>query len=406
MRIVRILFYCHVLALICVFGGLLLVAPRFGLFEVQASNGPALQIFLRLTGALQILFGAATMFLFGYLCVGPTKTLVFFIASLLVSYLVHLVYSGQAALPGFEGSSILARSGMILYFILLSWFYMGFTSYLLACKLVDRLGLKRQTLWSLLLGTYFLLAWDLALDTALAGAHLPVQFSVYRAYEANFGLPMANAVNWALTGLVFLVASRLLWRSDLDTRQLAISLPFGLYTANIGFVMLLSFSVGLWFPLLLSACFVLAPEALVYFPREEIHTTNKPGPWRVPLSQTTWLGVHLIVRFIKRLDVRAEGVENIPRHGPVIIAARHFHYFYDGVALVRTAPRRLHIIVALDWLQTQSLRLLIEAACAVADYPVVLRGDYLRERDETDAGPINVPNRATTCAKCWLRQSA
>jgi putative membrane protein len=39
-------------------------------------------------------------------------------------------------------------------------------------------------------------------------------------------------------------------------------------------------------------------------------------------------------------------------------------------------------VVALDWLQTQGLRLLIELGCRLADWPVVLRGEEMQKHSD------------------------
>ena len=75
---------------------------------------------------------------------------------------------------------------------------------------------------------------------------------------------------------------------------------------------------------------------------------------RTALSQVMWLVMRAgsLVLFRSKLIQNVEGLEHIPRSGPVLLVARHFHWYYDGHVLVRTIPRRLHIIVALDWLQS------------------------------------------------------
>lgn len=95
------------------------------------------------------------------------------------------------------------------------------------------------------------------------------------------------------------------------------------------------------------------------------------------LSQAMWLVIRAGSRIVARTKLipHAEGLEHIPRSGPVMIVARHFHYFYDGYVLVRTVRRRLHIMVALDWLQSRALRFLIEFACSLPDWPIVLRSE-------------------------------
>src|SRR5436190_2136099 len=93
---------------------------------------------------------------------------------------------------------------------------------------------------------------------------------------------------------------------------------------------------------------------------------------RTTLTQVIWLVMRAgsQVLFRSKLIPHAEGLEHLPRSGSVLIVARHFHYFYDGYVLMRTSPRSLHIMVALDWLQSRALRLLIEFACSLPDWPI------------------------------------
>ena len=388
MRVVKTLFFCHLVALVCGLGGLLIVSPHTELWDTNPIGESVFQFVLGFAGSLQVLFGAATMLLFGLVFVGPRKTFIFFASSTLISMSMEL-FGTITGFPFGASSSItypgIKVAGLVPYSILLSWFYMGFTSYLLSSKLVSRLKLRRQTLWSLVLGTYFLLTWELALDSAMASAHLPIQSLTWHEYGSYFGMPVRNLVGWTLNGLFFMSASRLLWRTNLDTRRLAVWLPFGVYTANTGFVMALDLGVGLWFSLCLSAVLVLLPESLVLIPGEETRT-YRAGPGRAALSQSIWLvmraGSLIIAR--RKIDPHAEGLEYIPRSGPVLIAARHFHYFYDGYILVRSIPRRLHTIVALDWLQSRRLRLVIELACALPDWPVILRSEQFRAHEEDE----------------------
>lgn len=386
MRVVKFLFSCHLLALAFALCGLLLISPHPELWNSDPARGAAFQFLLRSASSLQIIFGAVTLLFFGFLCVGPRNTLIFFTASMILSLFLGVLITSKTVLLGVFSPAVspsFSQGGLEISIILLSWFYMGFTSYLLACRLVVRLGLRRQTFWSLALGTYFLIAWDVALNAALAGIHVPTQLSMVHTYGSSFGLPVSNLLNWSISGLIFLGVSRLLWRGDLNTQDLAIWLPFGIYTANIGFVMILSFGVGLWFPLLLSAVFVLAPEALAFYPREDAPSVRK-GRVRASLNQVTWLMMRAICLVFarRRIMLKVEGQEHIPSSGPVLIAARHFHYLFDGYILVRTVPRRLHVIVSLDWLQIQSLRLLIELACSLVDWPVVLRDTEMRRHTE------------------------
>lgn len=77
----------------------------------------------------------------------------------------------------------------------------------------------------------------------------------------------------------------------------------------------------------------------------------------------------------RRLDLTVEGREHLPRRGPFIIAARHYHHLYDGVAMFATVPRPLHILVGLDWVRNPAGKAAMTALCRAAGWPVVLRRD-------------------------------
>lgn len=392
MRTMKFLYTCHLVALVCGLVGLLLVAPFLPFWRSNALGEAIFRFLLDSSAGLQILLGAATMLLFGLLCVGARKTIIFVIASTFITLSLELFGTSI----GFPFSTTAATTypgvkvaGFVTYAVLLSWFYMGFASYLLAYKLTARLGLRRQTLWSLSLGAYFLIGWELALNSAMANvppSRQALQGVLWHEYGSYFGMPVRTLLGWTVNCLVFLGVSRLLWRQNLDPQSRANRsawLPFGVYTGNTSFVMALNVSVGLWFPALLSAVFVLLPESLVLFPPTETRD-SRTGRVRVIFSQGIWLVIRAISLVIARrsLNPDYEGLEHVPRSGPVIIAARHFHYFYDGYILVRTIPRRLHTIVALDWVRSRPLRLLIEFCCALADWPVILRSEQFHEHSE------------------------
>lgn len=77
----------------------------------------------------------------------------------------------------------------------------------------------------------------------------------------------------------------------------------------------------------------------------------------------------------RRIDLRVEGLDHLPATGPAIIAARHFHHFYDGCALVAVVPRPLKILVTLDWMESAAGLRLMRGACQIASWPVVVRSN-------------------------------
>ena len=77
----------------------------------------------------------------------------------------------------------------------------------------------------------------------------------------------------------------------------------------------------------------------------------------------------------RRTEVRTEGLEHLPAHGPVVIAARHVHHLYDATVLLVLVRRPPRILVALDWVRGRWGRRIMEWACRTAGWPFVLRGD-------------------------------
>lgn len=388
MKIVKILFTAHLMALVLGLGSLLIISSHPEVWNTSPIGEAIFENVLRFAGTLHVLFGAATMFLFGLLCVGPRKTIVFFIAATMISLSMEL-FGTSIGFPFGISLSItypgIKAAGFAPYSILLSWFYMGFTSYLLASKLVVLLKWPRQTLWSLLLGTYFLITWDLVLNSAIEGQHLATQAAAWQIYGSYFGMPMRNLLGWTLNGLLFLSVARLLWRSNIEAKRVVAWLPVGVYSANTGFALALNLSLGLWFPLLLSAFFVLLPESLILLPREEGHS-SRIGRVRAGISLFLWWLMRVAALFFARrkVTIDAEGLDNVPSSGPTLIAVRHFHWFYDGYALVRTNSRQLHTVVALDWMQSTTLRVVVEFACSLTDWPVVLRSEQFRQHDDDE----------------------
>jgi 1-acyl-sn-glycerol-3-phosphate acyltransferase len=104
----------------------------------------------------------------------------------------------------------------------------------------------------------------------------------------------------------------------------------------------------------------------------------------IPLG--AWLSIRSFCRLaVRSIDVHAAGLEHVPRSGPVVLAARHFHYTYDGMAIYALVRRPIRAVAALDWLPPGRWRSLLQAACRAAGWPSVLReplrGTYDRETE-------------------------
>lgn len=87
-----------------------------------------------------------------------------------------------------------------------------------------------------------------------------------------------------------------------------------------------------------------------------------------------------------RLTTVAEGLNYIPATGPALIAARHYHHLFDGLAFFHALPRRFHILVTLDWVGSRWSRWFMETVTSLARWPVLLRGDAMVNAPSTPHG--------------------
>lgn len=87
-------------------------------------------------------------------------------------------------------------AGHVPYFIPPSWFAMSIVSLDLARRITSR---RRR---ALLLGTLFMVLWDVSLDPAMNRAF---PFWVYGANGFYFGMPLSNWMGWTIVTLVILL---------------------------------------------------------------------------------------------------------------------------------------------------------------------------------------------------------
>jgi putative membrane protein len=262
MRLVYVLLVAHLAALLFGLLGLLVILPNP---QLWAGSPLGVQVFgfgMQYAGALHIVFGAATMLAFGGRVLGWRKTLIFFVASVAISLTSELIGTatgwpfGNYAYTEGLGVKVLGR---VPYTIPLSWFYMGFAGYLLASVVPLRPALRSRSWVLVVLGAWLLLVWDLVLDPAMAHESLPVKFWEWHERGPFFGMPIQNLLAWFLTGLAYIGASRVLWRSDPAVPAPLLTTPLVTYLANCLFAAVLSASVGLWQPIPLAVVAGLLP---------------------------------------------------------------------------------------------------------------------------------------------------
>lgn len=257
-------FLAHLSALVFGLIGIIYIIPNIGDF---ASSARAMEVYtwsLENAGATHIILGAVTMFLVGIKAIGFGKTAIFFAASTTISFTSEWLGTTRGIPFGnYEYTNFLGfkLDGHVPYSIPLSWFYIGFACYLLASVIVTSLGLRQRTLWTVALGVWFLTVWDLVLDPAMAHESLGIKFWIWEQSGAYYGMPIRNFIGWSITGLVYMGVARLLWREEPTVSPSATLLPLAVYTVNTIFAMVISLSVGLWVPVILSALLGVIPAA-------------------------------------------------------------------------------------------------------------------------------------------------
>lgn len=273
-RLATVFLALHVCALGLGMFGLLSAVPNVGQF---AGNPYALAFYtwaIQNTGTVDILTGALAMIAFGLATLGARRTLLFFLAATLISATAELTGTKTGwPFGGYEYTGFLGwrLAGRVPYTVPLSWFYMGFASFLLASKIVQQARARNETLWSVVLGAWLLMAWDLVLDPAMASDKMTVMhFWIWKEHGAYFGMPLRNLAGWLGTGLAFIAAGRIIWLRPFDARAMTAWLPFAVYAVNVLWAMALSLSVGLWPTAIAAIALSLLPAAAALRPARRI----------------------------------------------------------------------------------------------------------------------------------------
>jgi len=99
--------------------------------------------------------------------------------------------------------------------------------------------------------------------------------------------------------------------------------------------------------------------------------------------------MRLIARALaaSRLQTIASGVDHIPKQGPALLVARHYHHLFDGLALYAAVPRQLHILVTLDWANNTPVRFFMKCVTRAGRWPVVLRADAVKRNGNDNQRP-------------------
>ena len=269
-RAVWALTVVHALALTFGLFGILVAIPHPELWAGSPSGAAVYAFAIDKTGGAGMILGAIAMLAYGFWALGARRTLIFFCAATLISAAAELTGTKTGwPFGGYEYTSFLGPKilGRVPFPIPLSWFYMGFASFVLGDAIAAARGLRRRTAWSIAIGAYLLTAWDLVLDPSMAAPQLQyVHFWIWHETGPYFGMPLRNLAGWFATGLLFITVARLAWRERVPPLA-PVAVPFTVYAVNVVWSLVLSVAAGMWPTAIAAIVLSLVPAALALAPR-------------------------------------------------------------------------------------------------------------------------------------------
>ena len=156
-------------------------------------------------------------------------------------------------------------AGLVPFTIPLSWFYLGFSAYIIARVGLSTLAIPQwlQNLAAIAIGAVLLTSWDFVLDPAMSQTTIP--FWIWEQPGAFFGMPYENFAGWFGTGCVFMTVATLIWQvQPVKLPSQDLTLPFVMYLGNFGFATVMSIGAGIYPPIFLGLLTGILPLILLY----------------------------------------------------------------------------------------------------------------------------------------------
>ncbi|MBW4518241.1 MAG: carotenoid biosynthesis protein [Scytolyngbya sp. HA4215-MV1] len=263
----------HVVAMAFGLAGLLLVLPHP---EFIATLPPFGQTLFGLSmiggGAVYIVLAAIAVSLYAYRNLGLNQWLTFMLPAIGLSLGSELLgtstgfpFGHYAYLSGL-GYKI---AGLVPFTIPLSWFYVGFSTYVLARAGLEAIGTKgwRKHLASVAIGAILLTAWDFVLDPAMS--QTPYPFWEFQDLGQFFGMPYRNLTGWLGTGAFFMSVAAFFWRNaSLPLSRAQLSVPLMIYLVNFAFGAVITVNQldgRFWIPTAIGALLGVVPALVLWW---------------------------------------------------------------------------------------------------------------------------------------------
>ena len=268
----------HILSMTFGLAGIILVLPNPGFQAKLAEFEWGSTIFgwsMAGGGVAYMLLATAAVAVYAYRTIGMWHWLSFMLPAIGLSLASELLGTstgfpfGEYRYLSGLGYKI---AGLVPFTIPLSWFYVGFSAYIIALAGLKRLeiGSWLHQLGAIVFGSLCLTSWDFVLDPAMSQA--PIPFWVWDRPGAFFGMPYQNFAGWMGTGILFMTVAALLWKmKPLTLPNNDLKLPWAIYLANFAFAMILSLAAGFYIPVVLGMILGVFPLMILYW-----IATNQP----------------------------------------------------------------------------------------------------------------------------------
>jgi uncharacterized membrane protein len=268
-RVEQTLLLGHMLSMGFGLAGMLLVLPNPDIIALLPEIGKtALAWSMVGGGVVYMLLGTAAVAVYAYRTLGLWHCLGFMVPAILLSLGSELLgtstgfpFGHYRYLSGL-GYKI---AGLVPFTIPLSWFYLGFSAYLIALAGLETRNISRglKYLGAIGFGALLLTSWDFVLDPAMS--QMKLAFWVWEKPGAFFGMPYQNFAGWFGTGVIFMSVATLIWQAKpLKVPTKDLGLPFAIYLSNFAFAMVMSMAAGIYVPILLGLVLGVTPLLLFY----------------------------------------------------------------------------------------------------------------------------------------------
>jgi uncharacterized membrane protein len=259
----------HILSMAFGLAGLLLVLPNVDFIAALPEIGKTAFAWSMVGGGVvYMLLGTLAVAVYAYRTLGMWHWLGFMVPAIGLSLGSELLGTSTGFPFGhYHYLSGLGYkiAGLVPFTIPLSWFYLGFSAYIIARAGLETLAIPQllKYVGAIGFGSLLLTSWDFVLDPAMSQTTMP--FWMWDQPGAFFGMPYQNFAGWFGTGVVFMTVATFIWRmKPLRLPHPQLGLPLAVYLGNFAFATITSLAAGIYIPILLGLLLGVMPLLVLY----------------------------------------------------------------------------------------------------------------------------------------------